>query len=180
MVKVERKGQLLAGNRQDRITAGFGDRGCNNPIQQGQLSGPSQVLFLRSSALIDLRRQLPIDLSQLPGSIQHPRLQVGLCLLEQRFSLFTLFDLLFKLQVLRNHLALQVVYGQVGLDPRQDFVVVKGLGDIVHPANFEPLDLSGGLRQSADENHRNFPAGPVRLYPAADLVAVHIRHVDIQ
>ncbi len=62
------------------------------------------------------------------------------------------------------------MYGQVGLNPRQDFITIKGFRDIVYTAGLESLYFAGGFRQPADKNDRNLTADPIRLDLSTDLV----------
>jgi hypothetical protein len=64
--------------------------------------------------------------------------------------------------------------------PRQQLVGVKGLGHIVHRAEFETAHDVAGLGFGGQEDDRN--VSPVRcvLDAAAGLEPVHLRHHDVQ
>ena len=85
-----------------------------------------------------------------------------------------------QLAVLRLKAPLHPPQREVGLDPRQNLVEVEGLGDVVDPAGRERLELVEGLRQRADEYHRDGSQRLVLLHRAAHVVPVHLGHVHVE
>ena len=54
------------------------------------------------------------------------------------------------------------------------------LGHEVVGAGFQSAHPILGLIEGGDHDHRQQPAARTRLYPAADLIAVHARHLDVE
>ena len=69
---------------------------------------------------------------------------------------------------------------QVGLDPRQHDGRADRLGDVVHSAKFEAQALVVGFGPGGQEHDGNVARVRVGLQPATDLIAVHLRHHDIE
>ncbi len=84
----------------------------------------------------------------------------------------------------RAHLGLQVELEapelHVGSDPSQDLLGLKRLGDVVHAAQPEPLELVGRILQRRQEDHRNVAGPRVRLEAPAHLEAVEAGHADVE
>ncbi len=57
---------------------------------------------------------------------------------------------------------------------------VDRFGDVVHHPQSEPFGLVFGFGHGRQENHRDVTGCLGALQPAADLVAVHLRHHDVQ
>ena len=68
----------------------------------------------------------------------------------------------------------------VRLHPRQDLLELERLGDVVDAAHFERPDLVGRVGQRREEDHRHVLRAILRPEAPADLVAVHLRHGDVQ
>ncbi len=69
---------------------------------------------------------------------------------------------------------------QMGLDARADLIDVEGLGDVVGGADPKALELVLYLVDDGDEDHRDALAPGRGLDASADLVAVHLRHQDVE
>ncbi len=69
---------------------------------------------------------------------------------------------------------------EVRAHPRQQQLPVDRLGEVVHRADVEPLDLLGGLGLAGEEDDRDVRGGGVFLEQLADLEAGGARHVDVQ
>ncbi len=85
-----------------------------------------------------------------------------------------------KLLILFLQAGLQPAYGQVGIYAGQYLGSLKGLGDIIYPTNREGTDLIQGFGYSADKNDRDIVGTFISLQPFANLVAIHVGHLDIQ
>ena len=66
------------------------------------------------------------------------------------------------------------------LDAGVQFLHLERLGDVIHPAGGERLHLVQLLGEGADEDDRDPLERVVGLEVFAHLVAVHLRHVDVQ
>ena len=77
-------------------------------------------------------------------------------------------------------LDLQAAELQVGLDARVQFFHLERLGEVIHPADGEGLHLVQLLGEGADEDDGDPLELVVGLEVFAHLVAVHLRHVDVQ
>ena len=77
-------------------------------------------------------------------------------------------------------LDLQAAELQVGLDTRVQFFHLERLGDVIHPADGERLHLVQVLVEGADEDDGDPPEVFIGLQVLAHLIAVHLRHVDVQ
>lgn len=65
-------------------------------------------------------------------------------------------------------------------DPRDDFLPLERLGDVVDAALLKGFHLVFHVGRSADEDHGSLPQSFVRLDPTADFEAAHARHTDVQ
>ena len=75
---------------------------------------------------------------------------------------------------------MQQAQRQVGAHARQHLVKLEGLGDVIHPAHGEGVDLVGGGIQRADEDDRDVARLRLGFELLAHLVAGHLGHQDIQ
>ncbi len=65
-----------------------------------------------------------------------------------------------------------------GLYPEHQFLIIKGLGDIVIRPQLQPQDLAGALVVGGDEDHGG---RPVQLLDRPEnVVAIHIRQHNVQ
>ena len=77
-------------------------------------------------------------------------------------------------------LDLQAAELQVRLDTRVQFFHLKRLGDVIHPADGKRLHLVEVLVEGADEDDGNSLERFIGLQVLAHLIAVHLRHIDVQ
>ena len=77
-------------------------------------------------------------------------------------------------------LDLQAAELQVRFDAGVQFFHLKRLGDVIHPADGKRLHLVQLLGEGADEDDGNPLEIVVGLEVLAHLVAVHLRHIDVQ
>ena len=75
---------------------------------------------------------------------------------------------------------LEAADGQVGVDPGDDLFRLERLGDVVHRAQLQALDLVLGVGEGGEVDDGDVAQGGVGLQAAADLKAVHVRHHDVQ
>ena len=68
----------------------------------------------------------------------------------------------------------------MSLDTRVQFLHLKWLGDVIHPADGKRLHLVQLLGESADEDDGNPLEIVVGFEVFAHFVAVHLRHIDVQ
>ncbi len=73
----------------------------------------------------------------------------------------------------------QLLHGQVGIDPCQDLLVLKRLGDVVDGTKLQPFYLIHRIRKGRHEDHRDRCCFLMFLEPSTDLEAVDVGH-DIQ
>ncbi len=81
---------------------------------------------------------------------------------------------------LLGHAREQVPLLQVRADPRQDLAMVEGLGDVVHAAGLEALELLRRIAERGEKDHRDGAGRRSRLEAPAGLVAVPAGHQDVQ
>ena len=124
------------------------------PVDPGEVRARDARRLAGQERLLDLRRRL-----QVAG---HPA--VGLR--QSRVGLL--------------QLDLQAAELQVRLDARVQFFHLERLGDVIHPADGKRLHLVQLLGEGADEDDGNPLELVVGLEVFAHLVAVHLRHIDVQ
>ncbi len=81
---------------------------------------------------------------------------------------------------LGDEVALEARDLELVLDAREHLVGLERLGDVVGAAALEGAHLVDGAVVDAEEDDRHAPRRGVLLQPNADLVAVHLRHVDVE
>src|SRR5208282_663614 len=65
-------------------------------------------------------------------------------------------------------------------DPRQHFLRLDGLGDVINAAGLKTSDFLARVAKGADENNGDAAALLVRLQATAHLVAIHARHIYVE
>jgi len=69
---------------------------------------------------------------------------------------------------------------RVGSHPCQDFLFLERLGDEIHATSLEPKNPIFGIVQRADEDDGDVTRSFILMQLPADLIAVHVRHPDVQ
>ena len=77
-------------------------------------------------------------------------------------------------------LHLQLPEAVVGFYTGERLVHPKRFGDVIHASALERLDLVDRIAQRADENDRDPFQRAVRFEPLANILAAHVRHVDVE
>ena len=65
-------------------------------------------------------------------------------------------------------------------DPRQHFLGLKGLGDVIKAAGLKTGDLLARIAKGTNENNGDAAALLVRLQATAHLIAIHARHAYVE
>ena len=100
-----------------------------------------------------------VGFRQLPGAVLHQFLQV---------------------QIVPPDLLLEPVQFQMRPHPRLNFLRLKGLGHVIHPARLEGAHLLLGFAVGAHKYDRDVLEARIRLQLFAHFVAIHFGHPDIQ
>ena len=101
-------------------------------------------------------------------------------MLELRLGLQAAGYRVFEEFVLLGERLLQGTDLQVRMHPREHFLRVERLSDVIHRADLEPAHLVHGIVKRGQEQHGGLAPACVGLEPAARLVAVHAGHVHVQ
>ena len=74
----------------------------------------------------------------------------------------------------------RLAQSQMRSDPRQHFLGLKGLGDVINAAGLKTGDFLARIAKGADENNGDAAALLVCLQATAHLIAIHARHTDVE
>jgi len=70
--------------------------------------------------------------------------------------------------------------GKMRLDTGLYFGDLEGFGDVIHGTEAKSFGFALGFRHGREKNHGNAFRGRVGLEPAADFIAVHAGHHDVE
>ncbi len=68
----------------------------------------------------------------------------------------------------------------MGTDPGQNLLFLERFIDVVHPSGFKGVNLVLGLTQGTNKDNRNILDLITLFDRLTDLIAVHLRHNNIQ
>ena len=138
---------------------------------------PAQVLFVVE--VLGVGQNLGVAEDGVHGGadlVAHIGQKLALGLVGYLGHLFGSFGLFFSF----CQLCLQSRPVQLVFDARLHLFKLKRLDDVVNAADGKGLDLVEGVVEGAQEDHRDMASAFVGLQFLADLVAVHVGHVDVE
>ena len=66
------------------------------------------------------------------------------------------------------------------INPCDDLIGLKRLGNVIHRPKIQPLHLVFGVAQGGKKNNRGIPCQRILFNSLANLVTINIRHHDVQ